>query len=82
MPGSRCAVILGRSVALAFCVLLLCLLSASAYALDVPSLRGRVNDYAKVITTDQTRKLENQLAQFERDTGHQVAILTYPVVRG
>jgi len=43
---------------------LLCLLSTRAYPLDVPPLRGRVNDYAKVITADQTRKLEDQLAQF------------------
>ncbi|MCE3240284.1 MAG: hypothetical protein K0Q83_791, partial [Deltaproteobacteria bacterium] len=67
---------------LAFCLFLLCLLSAPAYPLDVPPLRGRVNDYAKVITTDQTRKLEDQLAQFERDTGHQVAILTVPSLEG
>jgi uncharacterized protein len=63
-------------------ILLLCLLSIRAYPLDVPPLRGRVNDYAKVITTDQTRKLEDQLAQFERDTGHQVAILTVPSLEG
>jgi uncharacterized protein len=67
---------------LAFCLFLLCLLSASAYPLSVPPLRGRVNDYAKVIKTDQTRKLEDQLAQFERDTGHQVAILTVPSLEG
>jgi uncharacterized protein len=66
----------------AFCLVLLCLLPAPAYPLDVPPLRGRVNDYAKVITTDQTRKLEDQLAEFERDTGHQVAILTVPSLEG
>ena len=48
----------------------------------MPPLRARVNDYAKVITADQTRKLEDQLAQFDRDTGHQVAILTVPSLEG
>jgi uncharacterized protein len=65
-----------------FSLFLICLLSAPAYPLDVPPLRARVNDYAKVITADQTRKLEDQLAQFERETGHQVAILTVPSLEG
>jgi uncharacterized protein len=67
---------------LPFCLFLLCLMSTPSYSLDVPPLRGRVNDYAKVITADQTRKLEDQLAQFEQDTGHQVAILTIPSLEG
>jgi uncharacterized protein len=66
----------------ALSIFLLCLVSASSYSLDVPPLRGRVNDYAKVIAADQSRKLEDQLAQFERDTGHQVAILTIPSLEG
>jgi uncharacterized protein len=61
---------------------LLCLVSTWTYALDVPPLRGRVNDHARVLSTDQTRALENQLAQFEQETGHQVAILTIPSLEG
>jgi uncharacterized protein len=63
-------------------IFLLYLLSTPAYPLDVPPLRGRVNDYAKVLAADQTRKLEDQLAQFERDTGHQVVVLTVPSLEG
>jgi len=53
-----------------------------ASALDVPPLRGRVNDYAGVMQSNQVRTLESQLAQVERDTGHQVAVLTLPTLAG
>lgn len=58
------------------------LLSAVAAALDVPQLRGRVNDYANVLQSNQAQSLESQLAQLERDTGHQVAVLTVPTLEG
>ena len=51
-------------------------------ALDVPQLRGRVNDYANVISPNQAAALETQLAQLERDTGHQVAVLAVPTLDG
>jgi uncharacterized protein len=56
--------------------------SAIASALDVPTLRGRVNDYAGVMQANQVQSLESQLAQLERDTGHQVALLTIPTLGG
>ncbi|HTN70017.1 MAG TPA: TPM domain-containing protein [Methylomirabilota bacterium] len=52
------------------------------YALDVPPLRGRVNDYAGVMKPNQLQSVESQLAQLERDTGHQVAVLTIPTLEG
>jgi uncharacterized protein len=58
------------------------LAAALASALDVPPLRGRVNDYAGVMSQDQARSLESQLAQFEQETGHQVAVLTVPTLDG
>ena len=63
----------------AFFVLLLFPL---AWALDVPTLRGRVNDYANVMQANQVQSLESQLAQLERDTGHQVVVLTIPTLDG
>ena len=57
----------------------------SAYflsALEVPPLRGRVNDLAGILHEDQLHKLENKLAQFERDTSHQVAVLTISSLQG
>jgi uncharacterized protein len=50
--------------------------------LDVPPLRGRVNDYAGVVNPDRARSLESQLAKLEADTGHQVAVLTVPTLDG
>lgn len=52
------------------------------HALDVPPLRGRVNDYAGVMNQDQVRSLESRLDQFEQETGHQVAVLTIPTLDG
>jgi uncharacterized protein len=64
--------------------LALCLLfiSSIAGALDVPPIRGRVSDYANVLQSNQIQVLEAQLAQLERDTGHQVAVLTIPTLSG
>lgn len=45
-------------------------------------MRGRVNDYANVLQPNQAQSLEAQLAQLERDTGHQVAVLTIPTLDG
>jgi uncharacterized protein len=63
-------------------LIILVLASGSAMALDVPSLRGRVNDYAGVMGQEQERELEARLAQFEQETGHQVAVLTIPTLEG
>ncbi len=48
----------------------------------MPALRGRVNDYAGVMGQEQARELETRLAQFEQETGHQVAVLTIPTLDG
>jgi uncharacterized protein len=63
-------------------IILVALALGLASALDVPPLRGRVNDYAGVMSQNQVRSLESQLAQFEQDTGHQVAVLTIPTLDG
>jgi uncharacterized protein len=53
-----------------------------ALALDVPPLRGRVNDYAGLIPADRAQALEDRLAAFEQETGHQIAVLTIPSLKG
>ena len=58
------------------------LMTAFAFAADVPALRGRVNDYAGVMGEQQARALETRLAQFEQETGHQVAVLAIPTLDG
>jgi len=53
-----------------------------ALALDVPPLRGRVNDYAGLIPADRAKAIEDRLARFEQETGHQIAVLTIPSLKG
>ena len=52
-----------------------------ALALDVPPLRGRINDYAGLIPADRAQALEERLARFEAETGHQIAVLTIPSLK-
>jgi uncharacterized protein len=63
-------------------IVILLLAAAAAAALDVPSLRSRVNDYAGVMSAAQAQALESRLGQFETETGHQVAVLTIPTLDG
>jgi uncharacterized protein len=60
----------------------LLLAPALSNALDVPPLRGRVNDYAKLLSQERARALEAQLEKFEQETGHQIAVLTIPSLEG
>lgn len=53
-----------------------------ASALEVPPLRGRVNDLAGLIPGDRARALEERLARFEKETSHQIAVLTIPSLEG
>ncbi len=48
----------------------------------MPPLRGRVNDYAGLMPPERARALEDRLARFEQETGHQVAVLTIPSLQG
>jgi len=71
-----------RPLLLSLLIFSILVTSSLSFALDVPPLRGRVNDYAGVMNQEQARSLESQLAQFEQDTGHQVAVLTIPTLDG
>jgi uncharacterized protein len=48
----------------------------------VPTLRGPVNDDAKILTTVQTESLKNTLLAQEKETGNQIVILTVPTLNG
>jgi uncharacterized protein len=71
-----------RSFFAGLVVLLVPTIFSFALALEVPPLRGRINDYAGMIQPDKARELEGRLADFERDTGHQIAVLTIPSLKG
>ncbi len=59
------------------------LVAAPARAtLEVPALRGRVNDLAGVFEPERSRALEQRLRRFEEETSHQIAVLTVPSLAG
>ncbi len=71
---------IGKRLGLVF---LLFLAAVSSFAQgDVPALQGRVTDQANLIAPDQKQRIEAQLAQFEQQTGNQVAVLTVETLDG
>ena len=50
--------------------------------IPVPPLRARVTDAADLLPPAAEARLEAQLAEFERETAHQVAVLTVPTTDG
>lgn len=63
-------------------ILVLLLVPWYASALDVPPLRGHVNDYAGLLTPAATQHLETTLRDFERSDSTQIVILTVPSLAG
>jgi uncharacterized protein len=72
----------GFGAGLTFAVALLVVVASSAWCAEVPALRGRVNDYAKLLPAGASQNLEDRLSRFEKETGHQVAVLTVPSLDG
>ncbi|MCC7070359.1 MAG: TPM domain-containing protein [Deltaproteobacteria bacterium] len=66
---------------LAPAVLLLALGAGAAHAREVPLLRARVTDEAGVLG-GRAPVLEQTLADYERTTGHQLAVLVVPSLEG
>lgn len=59
-------------------IMLLTSLTQTAAALEAPPLKGRINDYAGMLSPTAARSLEQKLAAFERETTNQVVLLTIP----
>jgi uncharacterized protein len=57
-------------------------LAGARAELAVPALRGRVNDYAGVLSPAEAQALERKLASYEQATSHQIAVLTVPSLEG
>ncbi len=53
-----------------------------SYALDVPALKGRVNDYGDMISPEAESLLEERLKSFELSDSTQVVILTVNSLEG
>ena len=58
------------------------LISSSIFAATVPAIKGRVNDYAKIIRDSDEREIEEYLAGIEQSSGIQIAVLTMPSLDG
>lgn len=72
-----------RCILTAFIVCVAILLTASlACALDVPPLKGRVNDYANMISPQVRSQLETELNNFEKSDSTQIVILTVNSLEG
>jgi len=53
-----------------------------AVAADTPRLAGRVTDLAQVLSADENAALTALLARYEKETTHQLAVLTIPTLSG
>jgi uncharacterized protein len=62
-------------------LLFLCLLNPAS-ALDVPPLRGHVNDTAGMLSPGAAQQLEAALTDFEQTDSTQIVILTIPTLAG
>jgi len=60
----------------------LLLAAASAGALEVPPLRGRVNDYANMIPAGAESRIDAVAAQLESSDSTQIVVLTVPSLEG
>ncbi|NTU50531.1 MAG: methanol dehydrogenase [Desulfobulbaceae bacterium] len=65
-----------------YVIVMMTLLPHLAFALDVPQLRGRVNDYANMLSPGASQQLEQVLADFERSDSTQIVVLTINSLEG
>lgn len=56
--------------------------SIFSFAAEVPALKGRINDYADVIDSDDEAQLNEYLTRLDDQTGIQIAVLTVPTIDG
>lgn len=76
---------MARGTRISFWLALLLALSwvTSAWAaLEVPALKGRVNDYANMLSPGTRQQLETMLAELERSDSTQIAVLTIASLEG
>jgi len=64
------------------CLLLMAAAVAPARAQDLPRLTAHVNDYAALLPSEDSQRLEARLRAFEAKTGHQFALLVVPSMGG
>ena len=72
--------VLLRALGLTLCCLLA--LAATALALEPPAFHGYVNDYAKILSPEAARQIDEALRSFEETDSTQVAVLTIDSLEG
>lgn len=70
----------GRVLRVLACALLLA--PCAAAALQVPALKGRINDYAGILSPEAERRIEAASKQLEESDSTQVVVLTVPALDG
>ena len=68
------------SILVVFLLVLACAVNATA--LEVPRLKGHVNDYAAMLGTASVRQLEAVLTEFEQEASTQIVVLTVLSLQG
>jgi uncharacterized protein len=54
----------------------------TSFALEVPALKGYVNDYGNMMSPETRSKIETELKAFEQSDSTQIVILTIPSLEG
>jgi len=67
---------------IASAAILVALSFSSLFALEVPALQGRVNDYANIINSNTEKELISYLDSLENTAGIQMVVLTVPTLKG
>ena len=67
-----------------FCLsfLLVLITASSVLSLEVPALKGRVNDYGNILSASAEHQLDAVLGELERTDSTQIVILTVPSLEG
>ena len=56
--------------------------SLPGHALEVPALKGRVNDFARILSPATVSQLESVLINLETTDSTQIVVLTIPSLEG
>ena len=72
-----------RIIPILAALLLICLIAAAQlFALEVPPLKGRVNDYAGMLSSYTGRQLDGILRDLEKSDSTQIVVVIIPSLDG
>lgn len=65
-----------------FSVIFILVTASSVFGLEVPALKGRVNDYGNILSAPAEHQLDAVLKELERTDSTQIVVLTIPSLEG